>query len=150
MNVDKVKEYGKAIVAFVSTFSVFAAAVIAIPGIGAVLPATWLVWLGIVAASGLIGGVVAGSPANKLPQAKLDQIRGDVQDQVTKAAVGGAAVATTVVTDLVQKYVQEKAVEFAYPGKAQVLDIANKVPAVVNVVKNQILDDVLDKYRSSK
>ncbi|ABE67656.1 membrane protein [Mycobacterium phage Wildcat] len=138
---EKIKEYAKAITAFITTAAVLAGAVLAVPGITLLLPATWITVLGIVAAAGVVGGVVAGSPANKIPP---DKLKDAVVNEVVEVAKG----ATSSVQKAIREYMDNASQQFPMPAKTQVTEIGNQLPRVVRDTVDSVVNQVIQEYQS--
>lgn len=140
---DKFKEYYKAIAGFMAALGVFAGSILAL---GIQFPNGIVAVLTTLVAAGIVGGVVAGSPANKL-----------TPDQIMKQAPAlGLAVGTTVadatidaVSSAVTGFINSQAKNIAQPSKGQVHEIAAQVPAVVAQVTESVVEQVLGQFADS-
>lgn len=133
----KFKEYIKSIAAFWAALATFAAAVLLS---GITFPSTVVGVLSVIAASGVIAGIVAGVPANQLPDNKiLDQAKRAGLDLGVVVAGNVAKSTTNAVTQSVTNYVNDAAKSLPKPAKDQVNEIASNIPKVTNAVLNEIL-----------
>lgn len=140
--IDKIKAYSKSISAFLATASAFAAAVLLVPGIGAILPAAWITVLGIIAAAGVVAGVVAGAPANTV---RPEQ----VAEAATQVAVSVAKDASKTVREAITDYVAAAATQFPQPAKAQVQEIGNQLPRLISNTVDGVVQRAIEEFQKS-
>lgn len=133
----KFKEYIKSIAAFWAALATFAAAVLLS---GITFPSTVVGVLSVIAASGVIAGIVAGAPANQLPDNKiLDQAKKAGLDLGVVVAGNVARKTSDVVTQSITDYVKTSTKDLPKPAKDQVNAIVDNIPVVSNAVLNSII-----------
>lgn len=140
---EKLKEYSKAIVAFVVTAGTLAGLILAVPGISVLIGPAWLSVLGVIAAAGVVAGGVAVGPANKPSGKQVSDIASEAIKKV------GTNVAVSV-NDVIDEYVKSVSQQFPQPARTQVEQIGGDLAAVVRNNVDVVVRGAIDSFKAAR